>query len=122
MMKFVLLFSFFAGACLWAQDATVPEPVGPPAPEAPVLADDGVRVSILGYHDLSEHLPETAMRLRTSKFRKQMETIHQLGLKVITLDDFSAWKKGEREIPAQSIVLTFDDGWKSVYTDAFPIL
>jgi len=122
MMKFVLFFSFFAGACLWAQDATVPEPVGPPAPEAPVLADDGVRVSILGYHDLSEHLPETAMRLRTSKFRKQMETIHQLGLKVITLDDFSAWKKGEREIPAQSIVLTFDDGWKSVYTDAFPIL
>ncbi|RYD40119.1 MAG: hypothetical protein EOP85_14790, partial [Verrucomicrobiaceae bacterium] len=70
----------------------------------------------------SETLPETAMRIRTSKFRKQMETIRQLGIKVITLDDFIAWKKGERDIPAKSILLTLDDGWKSVYTDAYPIL
>ncbi|MES2660714.1 MAG: polysaccharide deacetylase family protein [Verrucomicrobiota bacterium] len=93
----------------------------PPAPE-PEIPDDGVRVSILGYHDFAERLPETAMRIHTSKFRKQMETIRQLGLRVITLDEFTAWKDQGKEIPQKCVLLTFDDGWKSVYTDAYPVL
>jgi peptidoglycan/xylan/chitin deacetylase (PgdA/CDA1 family) len=62
------------------------------------------------------------MRIRTSKFRKQMETIRSLGIPVITMADFMAWKDGAGQIPAKSIVITLDDGWKSVYTDAYPIL
>ena len=62
------------------------------------------------------------MRIRTSKFRKQMETIRQLGIDVISLEDFAAWKRGEKELAEKSILITLDDGWKSVYTDAFPIL
>lgn len=80
------------------------------------------RVSILGYHDFSETLPETEMRIKTSKFRKQMEAIRQLGLPVITLQDFIEWKQNGKSIPENSILITLDDGWKSVYTDAFPIL
>lgn len=89
---------------------------------APPASAEGSRVAVLGYHDFSETLPETAMRIRTSKFRKQMETLRQLGLTVISLDDFVAWKRGEKEIPEKSVLLTFDDGWKSVHTEAFPIL
>jgi peptidoglycan/xylan/chitin deacetylase (PgdA/CDA1 family) len=85
-------------------------------------ADDGVRVAILGYHDFSETEQETAMRIRTSKFREQMETIRELGLAVIPMSDFIAWKNGDKTIPAKSVVITIDDGWKSVYTDAYPIL
>ena len=122
MPKFALLFTLLASLCAWAQDpAPQAEPVAPPA-EVPTVPDDGVRVSIIGYHDLAENLPETAMRMHTSKFRKQMETIRQLGLKVITLEEFTAWKKGEKQIPGKSVLITFDDGWKSTYTDAFPIL
>ncbi|MEO7098687.1 MAG: polysaccharide deacetylase family protein [Luteolibacter sp.] len=119
MTKFALFFSLLASTCLWAQDA--PVPVAPPAQDN-ALPDDGVRVSVIGYHDLSETAPETAMRIRTSKFRKQMEAIRQLGIPVISMKDFTAWKKGTKELPAKSILLTFDDGWKSVYTDAYPIL
>lgn len=125
MTKLALLLALLTSVCSWAQEAPVPEiplpPVAPPA-EDPTIPDDGVRVAILGYHDLAENLPETAMRIHTSKFRKQMETIRQLGIKVITLDEFAAWKKGEKEIPKQAILITFDDGWKSVYTDAYPVL
>jgi peptidoglycan/xylan/chitin deacetylase (PgdA/CDA1 family) len=122
MTKLTLLFGFLASICLWAQDPAVPEvPVAPPV-EEPGIPDDGVRVSVLGYHDFAESLPETAMRIRTSKFRKQMETIRQLGITVISLEEFIAWKKGEKQIPDKSLLLTFDDGWKSVYTDALPIL
>lgn len=102
-----------------------PAAVTPPAPAvepSSTVQDDATRVSILGYHDFSESLPETAMRIRTSKFRKQMEAIKQLGLTVITLDDYLAWKRGEKSLPERCVLLTLDDGWKSVYTDAFPIL
>ena len=122
MIKLSLFIGFLASIGLWAQDAGVSDaPVATPL-EDPLIPDDGVRVAVLGYHDFSADLPETAMRIRTSKFRKQMETIRQLGITVISLADFVAWKKGEKKIPDQSLLLTFDDGWKSVYTDALPVL
>lgn len=119
MTKIAILLSLLFAAILPAQET--PEPLAPPLEES-TLPDDGIRVSILGYHDFSETAPETAMRIRTSKFRKQMEVIRQLGIAVIPMADFTAWKRGEKQIPEKSIVITFDDGWKSVYTDAFPIL
>lgn len=103
------------------------EPAPDAAPAAEPLRtldvpDDGVRVAVLGYHDFSESERETAMRIRTSKFRKQMEAIRQLGLPVISMADFIAWKGGTKEIPAKAVVITIDDGWISTYTDAYPIL
>jgi peptidoglycan/xylan/chitin deacetylase (PgdA/CDA1 family) len=122
MTKFALILGLLSSLCLRAQEPSVPvAPVAPPTVEA-AIPDDGVRVSVLGYHDFSETQPETAMRIRTSKFRKQMETIRQLGITVISLQDFTAWKRGEKKIPEKSLLLTLDDGWKSVYTDAYPIL
>lgn len=93
-----------------------------PAVEPSTVADDGVRVAVLGYHDFSETQPETEMRMKPSKFRKQMETIRRLGLHPITLDDFIAWKRGEKKLPAKCVLITLDDGWKAVYTDAYPVL
>jgi peptidoglycan/xylan/chitin deacetylase (PgdA/CDA1 family) len=103
------------------------EPSPETAPDAEPLRtldvpDDGVRVAVLGYHDFSETDRETAMRIRTSKFRKQMEAIRQLGLPVIPMADFAAWKNGTKDIPAKAVVITIDDGWISTYTDAYPIL
>lgn len=116
MKKLTLMLSIFASLCLRAQD------VPPRVESATSVPDDGSRVAVLGYHDLAEKQPETAMRIHTSKFRKQMETIRQLGITVISWADFVAWKNGSGSIPAKSLLLTFDDGWKSVYTDALPIL
>jgi peptidoglycan/xylan/chitin deacetylase (PgdA/CDA1 family) len=127
MTKRSLLLALLTAVSAWAQGDPVPATPPPPVAQAvPAedagIPDDGVRVAILGYHDLSETQTETAMRIRTSKFRLQMETLRQLGLPVISLADFIAWKNGEKTIPPKSVLLTFDDGWKSVYTDAFPIL
>jgi peptidoglycan/xylan/chitin deacetylase (PgdA/CDA1 family) len=83
--------------------------------------DDGVRVSVLGYHEFSSSLPNTAMRIQTKKFRKQMEALRDLGKPIITMEEFIKWKRGEGTLPPQSFLITIDDGWKSVYTDAFPV-
>ncbi len=114
---------FWLAAAMAAHGQT--EPAAPPAAQ-PLqsldIPDDGIRVSVLGYHDFSENERETAMRIRTSKFRKQMEVIRQLGIPVIPMADFIAWKDEGKTIPEKAIVITLDDGWKSVYTDAYPVL
>ncbi len=132
MKVFALVSALFSGFRMLAQETPAPPPVAipvppvapavPDAPVVPEIPDDGTRVAVLGYHDFAEGLPETAMRIHTSKFRKQMEAIRQLGIKVITYQEFVAWKKDGTPLPAKCVLLTFDDGWKSAYTDAFPIL
>ncbi len=115
-VSLALLFGIMGlGVPAGANDLPIP-------PDDPTVEDDGVRVAVLGYHEFSETLPETEMRIRTSKFRKQLEIIDQLGITVISLDDFIAWKRGDLSLPEKCVLLTFDDGWLSVYTDAFPVL
>ncbi|HCQ39929.1 MAG TPA: hypothetical protein DIV39_12300 [Verrucomicrobiales bacterium] len=84
--------------------------------------DDGTRVSVLGYHEFSSSLAPSQMRIRTATFRKQMEALKSLRLPVISLNDFLEWKNGTKFIPPRAVMITIDDGWKSVYTEAFPIL
>lgn len=38
------------------------------------------------------------------------------------MKDFLDWKLGDKQLPAKCVLITIDDGWKSVYTDAYPIL
>ncbi len=95
---------------------------GDPAPVTPPLTDDGVQIAVLGYHEFSSTAAETAMLINTARFRKQMQAIKDLAIPVIPMADFEAWKRGEKNLPPKAIVLTLDDGWKSVYTEAYPVL
>ena len=78
-------------------------------------------VSILGYHDFRER-GGSPMIISASKFRDQMKAIKDSGIPVIPLSDVLAWKKGTKNIPEESIVITMDDGWQGVYEHAFPVL
>ncbi len=60
--------------------------------------------------------------MKTSDFREQMQRIKNSGATVITMEDYLQWKTGDKQLPAECVLITLDDGWKSVYTDAFPIL
>lgn len=80
------------------------------------------RVAILGYHDFSRTLPATEMRMNTDMFRAQMQALKAAGVPVISMKEFLEWKLGGRQLPAKCVMITIDDGWKSVYTDAYPIL
>lgn len=121
MLRRVFFASLLASVLASAQDAApaaAPSAATQPSP----VPDDATRVAVLGYHDFSEAQPETEMRMHTSRFRKQMETLRQLGITVISLEDFLAWKRGEKSLPEKCALITLDDGWKAVYTDAYPIL
>ncbi len=79
-------------------------------------------MAILGYHDFSRTLPATEMRMNTDTFRAQMQALKTAGVPIITMKDFLDWKLGDKQLPAKCVLITIDDGWKSVYTDAYPIL
>ena len=51
-----------------------------------------------------------------------MKELKDKGITVISMQDLLAWKRGEKNIPPRSAVITFDDGWKSQYEVAWPIL
>lgn len=86
------------------------------------VAREKTRVAVLGYHNFSNTKPVTEMLMRTSEFRKQMEHIREAGLRVISMKEFLEWRMGHLKLPAKCVLITLDDGWRSVYTDAFPIL
>ena len=90
--------------------------------EALDVPRDQTRVTVLGYHNFSKKAPVTQMLMRTSEFREQMEYLRHAGITVISMQEFLEWRLGNRTLPARCALITLDDGWKSVYTDAYPIL
>ena len=91
-------------------------------PQALDVPRDQTRVAVLGYHNFSQKAKVSQMLMRTSDFREQMEYIRRAGLTVISMQEFLEWRFGTRTLPARCVLITLDDGWKSVYTEAFPIL
>jgi len=51
-----------------------------------------------------------------------MKELKDRGITVIGMQDLLAWKRGDKNIPPRCAVITFDDGWKSQYEVAWPIL
>lgn len=89
--------------------------------KTPLVAREKTRVAILGYHNFSETKAVTRMLMRTSELRSQMESIRQSTFSVISMQEFLEWRFGTRLLPEKCILITLDDGWRSVYTDAYPI-
>ena len=78
-------------------------------------------VSVLGYHDFKER-GGTPMMISGDRFRQQMQAIKDSKIPVIAMRDLLAWKRGEKNIPEECIVITMDDGWAGVYQFAYPVL
>ncbi|MGL5007842.1 MAG: polysaccharide deacetylase family protein [Plesiomonas sp.] len=55
-------------------------------------------------------------------FSNQMAYLQQAGYQTVSMEDLEGYIKGKINLPARVVVLTFDDGLKSVYKYAYPIL
>ena len=83
------------------------------------------KVLILGYHDIVDKIdgnPDTTVNITTEKFEKQIKWLKENNYKSLTMDEFYNWKVNGKKIPRKSVLITFDDGWKSIYTKVIPIL
>ena len=78
------------------------------------------RSSILMYHSVSD-MSEYFSSVAVADFTRQMEYLAEKKFSVISLAELARRLKTMEPLGG-SIVLTFDDGYKDNYTNAFPIL
>jgi peptidoglycan/xylan/chitin deacetylase (PgdA/CDA1 family) len=55
-------------------------------------------------------------------FDRQMAYLHERGFRTIELEHLVAWQEGRQTIPERSVVITIDDGDRSVVEHAVPVL
>ncbi len=80
---------------------------------------------VLMYHKISDGPLDTPNRIFVEKanFEKHLRWIRRWGLVPVTFEDYEAVAAGERRAvqwPLRPVILTFDDGYESVWRNAFP--
>jgi peptidoglycan/xylan/chitin deacetylase (PgdA/CDA1 family) len=109
-----------------------PSSTSSPTPAAPVAAaspkitkpvvDQTAQVIIFCYHRLVDKIRYPGTEITPAAFEAQMKELKDRGITVISMQDLLAWKRGEKNIPPRCAVVSFDDGWKSQYEVAWPIM
>ena len=87
-------------------------------------AEGGVSYRVLCYHDVQEdvRVNPDPYAVDGAQLVAQFAWLRENGYRVISLDDVLAAREGRRALPPKAVILTFDDGYRSVYTRVFPLL
>ena len=98
------------------------EVVVPLEPRNPTgVYDDGYQVvPILNYHRFDRS--GNRLAVRPEDFRAHLEYLAQNDYRVVALDDVLAFMRGERALPKRAVAITIDDGYRSTYEVAYPLL
>ena len=93
-------------------------------PAARTFAETEEELTVLSYHEISERadalVPDYAVT--PTAFVRQMDWLRNHGYRFVSISDVLAAREGKRPLPAQAVLVTFDDGYQSVYEHAWPIL
>src|SRR4030095_12751247 len=89
-------------------------------PSKPVI-DRNAQVVVLCYHRL-EGKAGGMLSIEPALFEKHMQELKDKGLAVISMQDFLAWRRGEKNIPPKSVIITIDDGYVSGLEVGVPTL
>ena len=84
-------------------------------------ADGYQTVPILCYHRLADSC-ESALCMTTSLFEEQMRYLKETGYRVISLAELADFFSYRRALPSKAVVINLDDGYRSTYEIAYPIL
>jgi peptidoglycan/xylan/chitin deacetylase (PgdA/CDA1 family) len=100
-----------------ATDAATSARTGPPGTEP---------VPILMYHVIAEPpagAPFPGLYVPPAEFAEQMQALEHAGWHAVTLDEVAAyWRRGVSLGAGKPIVISFDNGYNSQYTQALPVL
>ncbi len=98
--------------------------LGPPAATWGAAAQQA-RIPILAYHVVTAAPPGARfpqLWVSRQRFAAEMAALRQAGYHAVTLAvAVNAWRRGG-PLPRRPVVLTFDDGYRSDYTHAGPVL
>src|SRR5581483_3240766 len=111
---------------------SVPAPFPEPGQHQPVqpvvpVGRQSIHVPILMYHYIRVN-PNPADRLgfdlsvTPEDFNSQMDWLAGHGYHPIDFNDLRAYFAGQRPLPERPVIVTLDDGYRDLYTTAYPIL
>jgi peptidoglycan/xylan/chitin deacetylase (PgdA/CDA1 family) len=84
-----------------------------------------VESPVLLYHKIDRPTPDVKIRgafTTPRRFERQLSYLKRNGYRFSTASAIGDYFANEGSFPERTVCLTFDDGWKDNYTNAFPIL
>jgi len=105
--------------------AAMPAAAAPPA--VVPLGRATVRVPILMYHYIRVNpVPGDklgySLSVTPDDFQAQLDWLAANGYHTIDFNDLRAYYEGRQPLPARPVIITLDDGYKDLYTTAYPII
>ena len=85
-----------------------------------LLVNKNQFVNVIFYHDVVEGDGSSYQQINVETFTKQMEYLRNEGFETLLFDDLE--DKEKVSFKKKRVLITFDDGWLSNYTIAFPII
>jgi len=82
---------------------------------------EGNFIPIIGLHAIEDHIEEP-IELYTSHFDDLCRILKEYGYETITFTDLLHHVDFGKVLPEKPVIITSDDGFQSMYTNAFPIL
>lgn len=82
------------------------------------------KLTILSYHEIAnaDQALIADFAVTPTMFVRQIDWLRNNGYHFVTIDDLLADKAGRRLLPEKAVLITFDDGYRSVYDYAWPML
>lgn len=77
--------------------------------------------SVLLYHHVSSKTPKSTS-VSVEQFKQHLALIEELGLEVVPLTTITDAIKNNQAVSNNWVAITFDDGYRNVYDNAFPLL
>jgi biofilm PGA synthesis lipoprotein PgaB len=86
-------------------------------------AADTPAFAAIALHDVVDTERELdADAITTDRLVGLLEWMKASGVRAVSLDDIEAASHGTRSLPDRAVLLTFDDGYRSLYTRVFPLI
>jgi peptidoglycan/xylan/chitin deacetylase (PgdA/CDA1 family) len=78
------------------------------------------QIAVLAYHHIDDEA-QSGVTISTRLFESQLADLKSRGYHFIDMDQFEKFFAGG-SVPDNAVLVTFDDGYRSFYTNAYPIL
>lgn len=80
--------------------------------------------TVLSYHEIADKSEtlDPAYTVTPTNFNQQIHWLIDNGYHFVRIDDILTYRKKGKALPQKAVLITFDDGYSSVYANAYPIL
>lgn len=79
------------------------------------------RVLILVYHRVCNQKRTILSSVPCAEFEKQIKYLSRI-YNFVNLENITQWIQGKAKMPSNPVAITFDDGYRDIYANAYPIL